>query len=141
MAVPSAAQAQHELHGHMSAAGVEYLETAIPTALPEQLSFDNASRDLLECTDTRTISMTVNDTVVSLSINDLNIQMPENGVMRIDANVSASGDGELYLENPYACFGEGFELAAGNLKTVALADDGQPVIIDGASVSKDLFGA
>ena len=37
MAVPSAAQAQHELHGHMSAAGVEYLETAIPTALPEQL--------------------------------------------------------------------------------------------------------
>ncbi|MBT8496292.1 MAG: hypothetical protein KJO07_24820 [Deltaproteobacteria bacterium] len=95
----------HELQAYVSLSGIEFLEAAAPTLVPESIDGVELEKTLFEC-GSRPVTAKQSKTTVSLAIHELQIDLPEDDRLQVEMNFSVSGDGELYLQNPYACFGE-----------------------------------
>jgi uncharacterized protein (TIGR03382 family) len=95
----------HELQAYVSLSGIEFLEAAVPSLVPESIEGLELEKELFSCTDERVVTAKQSKTTVSLAIHDLEIDLPQDDRLQVEMNFSVSGNGELYLENPYACFG------------------------------------
>lgn len=96
----------HRLEAYVSLTGVEFLESAVPSLVPESLGGVEFEKTLLTCPGDRPVIAKQTDTTVELTIHSLDIGLPEDDRLQVEMNFSVSGSGELQLENPYACFGE-----------------------------------
>ena len=52
------------------------------------------------------MTATQRNTHIALAVHDFSITIPQEGRLRIYLNMSADGDGELLVDDVYACFGE-----------------------------------
>ncbi len=98
IAMPRSANA-HEIRGYVSAKGVEFIEAQIPSYVPSELQAPPLSRKFA-C-----VTATQHNTDVTLAVNNLDLSMPANDQFRVDITLSATANGQLDIENPYACLG------------------------------------
>ncbi len=96
----------HELQTFLSTSGMDVLEQAIPTLVPETSEGLEFEKVLFECSETKSVKATQTDTTLNIQIHDLVIDVPQDDKLRLEIELSLSGNGTLELENPYACFGE-----------------------------------
>jgi len=95
----------HELQGYVSPAGMEVLGRAIPTLVPERLEGLEFKKELDICPGDPVV-FTQSKTNVELEIHNLDIEARDNDHLRVDVTLSVRGDGEIQMDNIYACFSE-----------------------------------
>jgi hypothetical protein len=99
VAVAKSASA-HRIDAHVSRAGLAYLAELAPAFVPDRLTPPPMSQRFL-CAE-----LEQRDTVVDLVLHDLSLDVPRDGVLRLELEISVEAEGELYLNNLYSCFGE-----------------------------------
>ncbi len=90
----------HQLHGYVSQAGLDFISEQVPALVPKDIYPGPISKDVACMTATQ------RNTHVALEVHDFSITIPQEGRLRVYLNISADGDGELFVDDPYACFGE-----------------------------------
>lgn len=100
MAMSSAAYAQHDVQSYLSQKGLDFIAKEAPQYIPKVLQPPTFGKSLA-CVD-----FEQRDTVINLSVDDLQITMPEDGRVRVELVFSGNANGELYADDIYACFGE-----------------------------------
>ena len=98
-AAPGSAAA-HQVKGYISQAGLDFISEQVPALVPSDIYLDPLSKDVACMTATQ------RNTHVALEVHDFSITIPQEGRLRIYINISADGDGELFVDDPFACFGE-----------------------------------
>jgi len=84
----------------VSQAGLDFISEQVPALVPKDIYPGPISKDV-SC-----MTATQRNTHVGLEILDFAITIPQEGSLRIYLDVSANGNGELFVDDPYACFGE-----------------------------------
>ena len=90
----------HQLRGYVSQAGLDFISEQVPALVPKDIYPDPISKDIACMTATQ------RNTHVALEVHDFAITIPQEGRLRLYLNISADGDGELNVDDAYACFGE-----------------------------------
>lgn len=90
----------HQLHGYVSQAGLDFISAEVPAVVPKDIYPGPLSKDFTCMTATQ------RNTHIALEVHDFAITIPQEGRLRIYLDVSADGEGELFVDDPYACFGE-----------------------------------
>lgn len=90
----------HKLRGYVSQAGLDFISEQVPALVPKDIYPGPMSKDFTCMTATQ------RNTHIGLEVHDFAITIPQEGRLRLYLNVSATGDGELFVDDPYACFGE-----------------------------------
>jgi hypothetical protein len=93
------AHADHQLRGYVSQSGLDFISAQVPDLVPKDLYPGPMSKDFACMTATQ------RNTHIALEVLDFAITIPEEGSLRLYLNVSADGDGELEVDDAYACFG------------------------------------
>ena len=96
----AATASAHRVDAHISRAGIEFLEELVPAYVPEEIAPPDMARSFL-CAEA-----VQRDTIVELELHELSLDMPRDGVLRLELEISVDAEGELYLNNLYSCFGE-----------------------------------
>ena len=119
------AHAQHDVRAFLSESGVEFIENNasafVPTVI-EPLPYTKA----LGCMD-----FEQRDTVVNLHLDKLDIQMPADDRVRVALDLSIDVQGELYVDDLYACFGEVTCQDSMSLRSASAIVDLNLEIVDG----------
>jgi len=84
---------------------MEVLGRAIPTLVPERIEGLEFVKELDIC-PSEPVVLTQSKTNVEFEIHDLKIETRDNDHLRVDITLSARGDGEIHMDNIYACFSE-----------------------------------
>ena len=100
VAVAAPAAHAHQLHGYVSQAGLDFISAQVPGLVPKDIYPGPLSKDVA-C-----VTATQRDTHLQLEVHDFAITIPEEGRLRLYLNISADGEGELLVDDLYACFGE-----------------------------------
>jgi len=100
VALATTAQAQHDVHAFLSEKGVSFVENHAASFLPSTIEPEPYTK-AVACMD-----FVQRDTVVNLNLNRLDIQMPAADEIRVALDVSIDVQGELYVDDLYACLGE-----------------------------------
>ncbi len=100
VALTGTAHAQHEVQAYLSQEGLDFIAEEAPGYVPSVVEAPTFAKPI-GCMD-----FEQRDTTVNISIDDVRISMPENGRIRVDIAFSGSADGELYVDDLYACLGE-----------------------------------
>jgi MYXO-CTERM domain-containing protein len=90
----------HQLRGHISQSGLDFIAEQIPSLVPKDLYPEDITKPF-SC-----MTAIQRDTHLALEVHDFSITIPEPGRLRLYLNVSADGTGELFVDDPFACFGE-----------------------------------
>ena len=90
----------HQLRGYVSQAGLDFISEQVPALVPKDIYPDPISKDIACMTATQ------RNTHVALEVHDFAITIPQEGRLRLYLNISADGEGELNVDDAYACFGE-----------------------------------
>lgn len=90
----------HQLHGYVSQAGLDFISEQVPALVPKDIYPGPLSKDFACMTATQ------QNTHVALEVHDFSITIPQEGRLRVYLDISADGDGELLVDDVYACFGE-----------------------------------
>lgn len=93
------AHAEHQLRGYLSQAGLDFISEQVPDLVPKDLYPGPMSKDIACMTATQ------RNTHIALQVHDFSITIPQEGSLRLYLDVSADGNGELYVDDAYACFG------------------------------------
>lgn len=102
----SAASAHaHDLTGHVSTSGIDFLEVQLPTYVPTHIEPPELTQTLFTCPGDRPVNLTQYDTNVDLAVNAFDLSVPSDDTLRVDLNISAWADGQAFIENPFLCFG------------------------------------
>jgi len=104
LAAPASATA-HETVAWVSPGGIDFVAEQVPSYVPTYLAPPPMTKQLFTCLG-RPVTATQRDTQVNLAVDAFALSVPRDGVLRLDLTMSVWGDGELYVDNPYACFGE-----------------------------------
>jgi hypothetical protein len=96
----AASASAHRIDAHISRSGIAFIEEQIPAYVPERIVPPDMSRSFA-CAE-----LIQSDTTVDLELHELSLDMPRDGVLRIELEISVEAEGQLYLDNLYACFGE-----------------------------------
>lgn len=98
---PVAARAQeHDIRAHISAAGVDFLETEIPRLVgAEPLAAPPVLNEFL-CTE-----IEQRNTEITLDVQAAQINLLASGHLQLNLQFAAVATGELSLEDVFACFG------------------------------------
>jgi MYXO-CTERM domain-containing protein len=94
------AQAQHDVRVFLADSGVSFLEDQVPSYVPSVLEPPTFGKSFA-CMD-----FEQRDTTINLSIDKVDIDMPDDDRIRVALEFSGTADGELYADDIYACFGE-----------------------------------
>ncbi len=94
------ANAQHEVQAYLSQGGLDFIAEEAPGYVPSVLEAPTFAK-ALGCMDFEQRNTTIN-----LSIDDVQISMPQDGRIRVQLAFSADASGELYVDDLYACLGE-----------------------------------
>src|SRR6185503_7174126 len=76
-----------------------FISEQVPALVPKDLYPAPMSKDIACMTATQ------RNTHVALQVHDFSITIPQEGSLRLYLDVSADGNGELYVDDAYACFG------------------------------------
>ena len=124
----------HELQGYVSPSGLDALDRAIPSLVPERLEGLEFEKAFDICPG-EPISFKQRDTNVELEIHALDMGVPDNDRLSVDLTFSLRGDGEVQMDNIYACFGEEtctddffISNARAKLEFNVEVEDGKPVL-------------
>lgn len=90
----------HQLRGYISQAGLDFISAQVPALVPKDIYPGPISKDF-SC-----MTATQRNTHVQLEVHEFSISIPQEGRLRLYLNISADGEGELFVDDPYACFGE-----------------------------------
>jgi MYXO-CTERM domain-containing protein len=90
----------HQLDGYVSQAGLDFISAQVPGLVPKDIYPGPIAKDF-SC-----MTATQRNTHIQLEVHDFSITIPEEGTLRLYLNISADGEGELFVDDPYACFGE-----------------------------------
>jgi len=101
---PSTASA-HQTVGWISPSGLDFVAEQVPSYVPDHLAPPAITQQLFTCLG-RPVTATQRDTQVDVQVNRFKLSVPRDGVLRLDLGLSVWANGELYVDNPYACFGE-----------------------------------
>jgi hypothetical protein len=93
------ARAPYDVHGYVSASGLDFIAEQVPSLVPTELDAPELSQDLA-C-----ITATQRDTHVALDVDDFSLTIPKEGKLRLSIALSAQADGELFVDNALACLG------------------------------------
>jgi MYXO-CTERM domain-containing protein len=99
-AVAPGSAAGHQVKGHVSQAGLDFISEQVPALVPSDIYPGPLSKDVACMTATQ------RNTHIALEVHDFSITIPQEGSLRVYLNMSADGDGELFVDDPFACFGE-----------------------------------
>lgn len=94
------AQAQHDVHAFLSERGVAFIENNASTFIPSVIEPQPYTK-ALGCMD-----FEQRNTVVNLSLDRLDIQMPADNRVQVALDLTIDVEGELYVDDLYACLGE-----------------------------------
>jgi len=94
------AHAQHDVHAFLSESGVAFIENNASSFLPSVLEPQPYTK-AVGCMD-----FEQRDTIVNLSLDRLDIQLPANDRVRVELDLTIDAQGELYVDDLYACLGE-----------------------------------
>tara|TARA_R110002096_G_scaffold16898_12_gene58092 strand:+ start:32199 stop:34367 length:2169 start_codon:yes stop_codon:yes gene_type:complete len=94
------ASAQHEVQAYLSQSGLDFIAEEAPGYVPSVVEAPTFAQEM-GC-----MEFEQRDTTVNISIDDVRISMPEDGQIRVELDFSGSADGELYVDDLYACLGE-----------------------------------
>ncbi|HTM22169.1 MAG TPA: hypothetical protein VL172_16730, partial [Kofleriaceae bacterium] len=94
----------HETTAWISPSGLDFVAEQVPGYVPTYLAPPPMTKDLFSCLG-REVTATQSDTQVDLSVDAFAMSVPRDGVLRLDLTMSTWADGQLYVDNPYACFG------------------------------------
>jgi len=83
----------------LAESGIEFIEDNAPAALPSMLELPTISKSFA-CMD-----FEQSNTVINMSIDDLDIAMPSNDRITVALDFSVAGNGTLFADDLYACFG------------------------------------
>jgi MYXO-CTERM domain-containing protein len=97
---PGSAAAGHQVKGYVSQAGLDFISELVPSLVPSDIYPGALSKDFACMTATQ------QNTHIALAVHDFSITIPQEGRLRVYLNISADGDGELLVDDVYACFGE-----------------------------------
>jgi hypothetical protein len=100
---PTAARA-HETTAWVSPGGIDFVAEQVPSYVPTYLAPPPMTKQLFSCAG-RPVTATQRDTQVDLAVDAFDLSVPQDGILRLDLTMSVWADGELYVDNPYACFG------------------------------------
>jgi len=99
LCLAGSARADHQLRGYVSQSGLDFISEQVPALVPKDLYPAPMSKDIACMTATQ------RNTHVALQVHDFSITIPQEGSLRLYLDVSADGNGELYVDDAYACFG------------------------------------
>ena len=99
VAAATPASAQYDVRGYVSSSGLDFIAAQVPSLVPSGLDAPDLSRDLA-C-----ITATQRGTHVDLEVEDFSLTIPEPGRLRLFIEVSAQGDGEVFIDGAIACLG------------------------------------
>ena len=99
-AVAPGSAAGHQVKGYVSQAGLDFISEQVPSLVPSDIYPGPLSKDVACMTATQ------QNTHIALAVHDFSISIPQEGRLRIYLNMSADGDGELLVDDVFACFGE-----------------------------------
>lgn len=99
LAAASPALAQYDVRGYVSSSGLDFVAAQVPSLVPTALDAPELSQELA-C-----ITATQRNTRIELQVDDFELTIPEEGSLRLFIELSAQGDGELFVDNAIACFG------------------------------------
>ncbi len=128
IAYSGTAEAQHEVQAYLSQEGLDFVAQETPGYLPSVLQPPTFAKEF-GCMDYEQRNTTIN-----MSIDDLRITMPTNGRIRIDLEFSGTADGELYVDDIYACFGEVTCQDTLDIRTGSASFDYELGVADGKAV-------
>jgi hypothetical protein len=97
---PALAHAQYDVRGHVSSSGLDFIAEQVPSLVPASLAAPEITQELA-C-----ITATQRGTTVQLTVNDFSLTIPAEGQLRLAIDLSAVADGELFVDDAIACFGE-----------------------------------
>lgn len=96
----STAAAQHDVRVFLAESGVDFVAEQIPSYIPSVLQPPNFTRSYA-CMD-----FEQRDTMIQLNVENVQIDMPSVGRLRLAFDFSGRATGELYADDIYACLGE-----------------------------------
>jgi len=94
------AHAQHEVQAYVSQEGLDFIASEAPNYLPSVLQPPTFAKPF-GCMD-----FEQRNTTIQFAVDSLRISMPSDGRIRVDIDFSGSANGELYVDDLYACLGE-----------------------------------
>ncbi|MCP4446112.1 MAG: hypothetical protein GY811_12315 [Myxococcales bacterium] len=100
VALAGTANAQHEVQAYLSQEGLDFIADEAPGYIPSVFEAPKFVQEL-GC-----MEFEQRNTTINLNIDDVRISMPEDGRVRVDIEFSGGADGELYVDDLYACLGE-----------------------------------
>ncbi len=124
-AAASPALAQHDVRAFLSESGVEFIENNAASFVPSVLHPQPVTK-AVGCMD-----FIQRDTTVNLHLDKLDIEMPANDRIRVSLDVTIDAQGELYVDDLYACLGEVTCQDTLNLRSASALVDLDVAIIDG----------
>lgn len=95
----------HEVRGQLSRAGMGFLEAQLPSYVPPHLAPPAMTMELFTCPGGRVVTLTQSDTEIDLIVHDVQLTVPEPGVLRAELRFDVFAAGSAYVQYPYACFG------------------------------------
>lgn len=95
----------HEARGFISPSGVDFLADQLRYFVPEQLQPPTFTQTLFTCVGGRPVDATQQDTTVELEVHSADLEVTSPGTLRLDMRLSAEAHGQVFLKNPYVCFG------------------------------------
>lgn len=99
LAASSPALAQYDVRGYVSSSGLDFVAEQVPSLVPTGLDAPELSRELA-C-----ITATQRNTHIELQVDDFALTIPQEGSLRLFIELSAQGDGEVFIDNAIACLG------------------------------------
>lgn len=89
----------HDIRAYVSQEGLDFISAQVPPLVPTDLYPEDVSKDFSCMTGTQ------RDTHVQLSVDDFGITIPQEGRLSLYLALSAYADGELFVDDLYACNG------------------------------------
>lgn len=100
MAMSSSAYAQHDVQSFLSQKGLDFIAEEAPQYIPKVLHAPTFGKSF-GCVDFQQ-----RDTVINLSIDEIELSMPSDGRIRVDFIFSGDASGELHADDIYLCLGQ-----------------------------------
>ncbi len=128
-ALSGVAHAQHEVQAYLSEGGLDFIAEQVPSYVPSTVLAPDFETKV-EC-----MVFEQRDALITMNVSNVRLEVPEEGIAVVEIDFNGGMEGELYIDDVYACAGEvtcndSFTIHAGSARfEYELAvRDGRPVV-------------
>ncbi len=92
------------VNARISSGGLEFIRDRVVEMVPRRIDLEPLKVDMFDCSP-EPASFELKQGRVDLTINKLEIKLPEAGVLRVELDLTIGASGKAHFEKIYACYG------------------------------------